>query len=150
MIADDGAVVHVVSTAALGAVELLAIVMPRKGIAGAAKLAKTVGALALVGDEDIVVAAGADDDAVAGSEHTALLFLWFGAEEDVLCGTVVVAGGHQMAGAVLYVGLNLAEVPGIAEDACQLTRLWVELRVEEEVALVLAVDGIFSLTRCQE
>ena len=145
MIADDCAVVHVVSTATLGAVELLAVVLPRKGIAGAAKLVETVGALTLVGDKYIVVAAGADDDAVASSEHTTLLLLSFGAEEDVLYGSVVVAGGLQVAGTVLHVGLNLTEVPRIAEDGSQLTRLRVELCVEDEIALVLAVDGVFTV-----
>lgn len=145
MIADNGAIVHIVSTAALGAIELLAVVLPQQRIACAAKLAETVGALAFVGDEDIVVAAGADDDAVAGSEYTALLVLTIGGKRNILCGTVVVAGGLQVAGTVLHVGLNLTEVPGIADDARQLARLRVELRVEEEVALVLAVDGVFAV-----
>ena len=76
--ADDGAVVDIVGTIALAAMELGAVFLPRKGITGAAILLKTVGTLALIGDEHVVVAAGANDDTVVGAKYTVLLVLKFG------------------------------------------------------------------------
>ena len=84
--ADDGAVVDIVGTIALAAMELGAVFLPGKGITGAAILFKTVGTLALIGDEHIVVAAGADDDTVVGAKYTVLLVLKFGGKRNILCG----------------------------------------------------------------
>ena len=144
-VADDGAVVHIVAAAALGAMELLAVVLPGQGITGAAVLVETVGALAFIGDKGVVVAAGADNDAVAGSECAALLVLAVGAEEDVLSSPVVVAGGLQMAGVIPHLSLNLTEMAWVADNRRQLTGLGVQLRVEEEVTLVLAIDDILAI-----
>lgn len=115
-VADDGAVVHIVAAAALGAMELLAVVLPGQGITGAAVLVETVGALAFIGDKGVVVAAGADNDAVTGSEGTALLVLAVGAEEDVLSCPVVVASGLQMTGVIPHLSLNLTEMAWVADN----------------------------------
>lgn len=144
-VADDGAVVHIVTAAALGAMELLAVVLPGQGITGAAVLVETVGALAFIGDKGVVVAAGADNDAVTGSEGTALLVLAVGAEEDVLSCPVVVASGLQMTGVIPHLSLNLTEMAWVADNRRQLTGLGVQLRVEEEVTLVLAIDDILAI-----
>ena len=144
-IADDGAVVHIVAAAALATMELLAVVLPRQGITGAAVLVETVGALAFIGDKGVVVTAGADDNAVAGSECAALLVLAVGAEEDVLSCPVVIAGGLQMADVVPHLSLNLTEMAWVADNRRQLTGLGVQLRVEEEVTLVLAIDDILAI-----
>lgn len=143
--ADDGAVVDIVGTIALAAMELGAVFLPGKGITGAAILFKTVGTLALIGDEHIVVAAGADDDTVVGAKYTVLLVLKFGGKWNILCGFIVVAGGLDMTDAHLLAGLHFTEMAGIAQDACQLTRYRMELRIEKEVASVLAIDSVFGV-----
>ena len=144
-VADDGAVVHIVTAATLGAMELLAVVLPGQGITGAAVLVETVGALAFIGDKGVVVTAGADDDAVTGSEGAALLVLAVGAEEDILSCPVVVASGLQMTGVIPHLSLNLTEMAWVADNRRQLTGLGVQLRVEEEVTLVLAIDDILAI-----
>ena len=144
-VADDGAVVHIVAAAALGAMELLAVVLPGQGITGAAILFKTVGALALIGDEHIVVAAGADDDTVVGAKYTVLLVLKFGGKRNILDGIIVVAGGLDMTDALFLAGLHFTEMARIAQDARQLTRYRMELRIEKEVASVLAIDSVFGV-----
>ena len=144
-VADDGAVVHIVTAATLGAIELLAVVLPRQGLTGAAVLVETVGALAFIGDKGVVVAAGADNDAVTGSEGTALLVLAVGAEEDVLSCPVVVASGLQMTDVIPHLSLNLTEMAWVVDNRRQLTGLGVQLRVEEEVTLVLAIDDILAI-----
>ena len=143
--ADNGAVVNIVGTVALVTMEQGAVLLPGQGITGAAVLVETVGALAFIGDKDIVVAAGADDDAVAGSEGAALLVLAVGAEEDVLSCPVVVASGLQMTGVIPHLSLNLTEMAWVADNRRQLTGLGVQLRVEEEVTLVLAIDDILAI-----
>ena len=144
--ADNGAVVNIVGTVALVTMEQGAVLLPGQGITGAAILFKTVGALTLIGDEHIVVAAGADDDTVVGTQLTALLVLKFGGERNILCGTIVVAGGLDMTDAHLLAGLHFTEMAGIAQDACQLTRYRMKLRIEEEIAAVLTIDGVFGVT----
>lgn len=144
--ADDGAVVDIVGTIALAAMELGAVFLPGKGITGAAILFKTVGTLALIGDEHIVVAAGADDDTVVGAKYTVLLVLKFGGKWNILCGVIVVAGGLDMTDAHLLAGLHFTEMAGIAQDACQLTRYRMKLRIEEEITAVLTIDGVFGVT----
>ena len=143
--ADDGAVVDIVGTIALAAMELGAVFLPGKGITGAAILLKTVGALALIGDEHIVVAAGADDDTVVGAKYTVLLVLKFGGKRNILDGIIVVAGGLDMTDALLLAGLHFTEMARIAQDARQLTRYRMELRIEEEIAAVFAIDSVFSV-----
>ena len=145
--ADDSAVVDIVSTVTLAAMELGAVFLPRQGITGAAILLQTVGALAFIGDKHIVVAAGADDDAVVGSQHTALLVLTVCGEWNVFRSTIVVASGMDMSDALLQTGFNLTEMTWVTQDARQLTRHRMKLRVEEEKALILTVDGVFGVTR---
>ena len=128
--ADNGAVIDIVGTVALVTMEQGAVLLPGQGITGAAILLKTVGALALIGDEHIVIAAGADDDAVVGTKYATLLVLKFGGERNILCGTIVVAGGLDMTDALLQAGLHFAEMAGIADDARQLTRYRMELRIK--------------------
>ena len=99
--ADNGAVVDIVSTVTLAAIELGAVFLPGQGITGAAILLKAVGTLALIGDKHIVVAAGADDDAVVGTKYAALLVLTIGSEWNILDGTIVVAGGLDMTNSLL-------------------------------------------------
>ena len=144
--ADDGAVVDIVGTIALAAMELGAVFLPGKGITGAAILFKTVGTLALIGDEHIVVAAGADDDTVVGAKYTVLLVLKFGGKRNILDGIIVVAGGLDMTDAHLLAGLHFTEMARIAQDARQLTRYRMELCIEEEIAAVLAIDSVFGVT----
>ena len=120
--ADDGAVVDIVGTIALAAMELSAVFLLRKGITGAAILLKTVGTLTLISDEYIVVAAGADDDTVVGAKYTVLLVLKFGGKRNILCGTIIVTGGLDMTDALLLAGLHFTEMARIAQDARQLTR----------------------------
>ena len=143
--ADDGAVVDIVGTIALAAMELGAVFLPGKGITGAAILFKTVGTLALIGDEHIVVAAGADDDTVVGAKYTVLLVLKFGGKRNILDGIIVIAGGLDMTDAHLLAGLHFTEMARIAQDARQLTRYRMELRIEEEIAAVFAIDSVFSV-----
>ena len=144
--ADDGAVVDIVGTIALAAMELGAVFLPRKGITGAAILFKTVGTLALIGDEHIVVAAGADDDTVVGAKYTVLLVLKFGGKRNILDGTIIVAGGLDMTDALFLAGLHFTEMARIAQDARQLTRYRMELRIEDEIAAILMIDGVLSIT----
>lgn len=54
--------------------------------------------------------------------NTAVLVLAVCAEQHILCGTVVVARGLDMAGTVAYAGLYLTEVAWVANDGCQLAR----------------------------
>ena len=115
-------------------------------VEGSLVLLKAVGTLTLIGDEHIVVAAGADDDAVVGTQDAALLVLTIGSEWNILDGTIVVAGALDMTDALLQTGLNMTEMAWIADDACQLTRHRVKLRIKEEIATVLAIDGVFSVT----
>ena len=129
-LADNGAVVDIVGTVALVAMEQGAVFLPGQGITGAAILLKTVGALALIGDEHIVVAAGADDDAVVGTKYATLLVLTIGGKRNILCGIIVVAGGLDMTDALLQTGLHLAEMARIADDARQLTRYRMELSIK--------------------
>ena len=143
--ADNGAVVDIISTVTLAAMELGAVFLPGQGITGAAILLKTVGALALIGDEHIVVAAGADDDTVVGAKYTVLLVLKFGGKRNILCGFIVVAGGLDMTDALVLTGLNVTEMARIADNARQLTRHWMKLCIEEEIAAVLAIDCVFSV-----
>ena len=128
--ADNGAVVDIISTVTLAAMELGAVFLPGQGITGAAILLKTVGALALIGDEDIVVAAGADDDAVVGTKYATLLVLTVGGERNILDGTIVVACGLDMTDALLLTGLNVTEMARIADDTSQLTRYRMELSIK--------------------
>ena len=143
--ADDGAVVDIVGTIALIAMEQGAVVLPGQGITGAAILLKAVGTLALIGDEHIVVAAGADDDTVVGAKYTVLLVLKFGGKRNILDGTIIVAGGLDMTDALLQTGLNVTEMARITNNARQLTRYRMELRIEKEIATVLAIDGVFGV-----
>ena len=143
--ADNGAVVDIVGTITFVAMEQGAVVLPRQGITGAAILLKTVGALALIGDEYIVVAAGADDDAVVGTQDAALLVLKLRSEWNILDGTIVVAGGIDMTDTLLQTGLNVTEMARITDNARQLTRYRMELRIEKKIATVLAIDGVFSV-----
>ena len=143
--ADDGAVVDIVGTIALAAMELGAVFLPGKGITGAAILFKTVGTLALIGDEHIVVAAGADDDTVVGAKYTVLLVLKFGGKRNILDGIIVIAGGLDMTDAHLLAGLHFTEMARIAQDARQLTRYRMELRIEDEIAAVFAIDSVFGV-----
>ena len=106
---------------------------------------KTVGTLALIGDEHIVVAAGADDDTVVGAKYTVLLVLKFGGKRNILDGIIVVAGGLDMTDALLLVGLHFTEMARIAQDARQLTRYRMELRIEDEIAAVFAIDSVFGV-----
>ena len=122
-----------------------AVVLPGQGITGATILLKAVGTLALIGDEYIVVTAGADDDAVIGTQDAALLVLKLRSEWNILDGTIVVAGGIDMTDTLLQTGLNVTEMAWIADNARQLTRYRMELRIEEEVAAVLAIDCVFSV-----
>ena len=126
-----------------------AVVLPRQGITGAAILLKAVGTLALIGDKNIVVAAGADDDTVVGAKYTVLLVLKFGGKRNILDGIIVVAGGLDMTDALLQTGLNVTEMTRIADNASQLTRHRVELRIKEEIAAVLAIDSVFSVAGCK-
>ena len=144
-LADDDTIVHIVGAATLGTMELLAIVLPGERITGATILVETVGTLAFVSDEDIVVAAGADEDAVVGPKHTTLLILTVCTEQDVLKVSVIVASGLEMANTFLQTSFNLTEVPWIAKDARQLTRLWMKLGVEDEITLVLTIDSILAI-----
>ena len=143
--ADNGAVVDIVGTVTLAAMELGAVFLPGQGITGTAILLKAVGTLALIGDKHIVVAAGADDDAVVGTKYAALLVLTIGSEWNILDGTIVVAGGLDMTDALVLTGLNVTEMARIADNARQLTRHWMKLCIEEEIAAVLAIDGIFGV-----
>ena len=143
--ADDGAVIDIIGTVALVTMEQGAVLLPGQGITGAAILFKTVGALTLIGDEHIVVAAGADDDTVVGAKYTVLLVLKFGGKRNILDGIIVIAGGLDMTDAHLLAGLHFTEMAGIAQDACQLTRYRMELRIEKEVASVLAIDSVFGV-----
>ena len=143
--ADDGAVVDIVGTIALAAMELGAVLLPGQGITGAAILFKTVGTLALIGDEHIVIAAGADDDTVVGAKYTVLLVLKFGGKRNILDGIIIVAGGLDMTDALFLAGLHFTEMARIAQDARQLTRYRMELRIEKEVASVLAIDSVFGV-----
>ena len=128
--ADDGAVVDIVGTIALIAMEQGAVVLPGQGITGAAILLKAVGTLALIGDEDIVVAAGADNDAVVGTKYATLLVLTIGGKRNILCGIIVVASGLDMTDALIQTGLHFAEMARIADDARQLTRYRMELSIK--------------------
>ena len=128
--ADNGAVVDIVGTVALVAMEQGAVFLPGQGITGAAILLKTVGTLALIGDEHIVVAAGADDDAVVGTKYATLLVLTIGGKRNILCGIIVVAGGLDMTDALIQTGLHLTEMARIADDARQLTRYRMELSIK--------------------
>ena len=74
-------VVDIVAAATASAVETLPALLPGEGVAGAAEIGETVGALAVVGNEYKVVAAGAYDDAVVGAEGDAGLVL-LGANKD--------------------------------------------------------------------
>ena len=143
--ADDGAVVDIVGTIALIAMEQDAVVLPGQGITGAAILLKAVGTLALIGDEHIVVAAGADDDTVVGAKYTVLLVLKFGGKRNILDGIIVIAGGLDMTDALFLAGLHFTEMARIAQDARQLTRYRMELRIEEEIAAVFAIDSVFGV-----
>lgn len=143
--ADDGAVVDIVGTIALIAMEQGAVVLPGQGITGAAILLKAVGTLALIGDEHIVVTAGANDDTVVGAKYTVLLVLKFGGKRNILCGFIVVAGGLDMTDALLLAGLHFTEMARIAQDARQLTRYRMELRIEDEIAAVFAIDSVFGV-----
>ena len=122
-----------------------AVVLPGQGITGATILLKAVGTLTLIGDEHIVVAAGADDDAVVGTQDAALLVLTVGGERNILDGTIVVACGLDMTDALVLAGLNVTEMARITDDARQLTRHRMELRIEEEITAVLAIDGVFGV-----
>ena len=144
-LADNGAVVDIVGTVALVAMEQGAVFLLGQGITGAAILLKAVGALALIGDEHIVVAVGADDDAVVSTQDAALLVLTVGGERNILDGTIVVAGGLDMTDALVLAGLNVTEMARIADNARQLTRHWMKLCIEEEIAAVLAIDGVFGV-----
>ena len=128
--ADNGAVIDIIGTVALVAMELGAVFLPGQGITGAAILLKTVGALALIGDEHIVVAAGADDDAVVGTKYATLLVLTIGGKRNILCGIIVVAGGLDMTDALIQTGLHPAEMARIADDTRQLTRYRMELSIK--------------------
>ena len=145
-VTDNGAVVHVVATPTLATMELLTVVLPRQGVAGAAILTETVGTLALVGDKKVIVTAGADDDTVAGPKGTALLVLAIGAEENILSSPIVVTGGLQMTDTLLLTGFDLTELAWVADNRRQMTGLRVQLRIEKKITLVLAVDGILAVT----
>ena len=145
-IADNGAVVHVVAAPTFATMELLTVVLPRQGVAGAAILTETVGTLALVGDEKVIVTAGADDDTVASPKSTALLVLAIGAEEDILSSPVVGAGGLQVTDTFLLTGFDLTELTRVADNRRKMTGLGVQLRIKKEITLILAVDGILAVT----
>lgn len=147
--ADNGAVVNIVGTVALVTMEQGAVLLPGQGITGAAILLKTVGTLALIGDEHVVVAAGANDDTVVGAKYTVLLVLKFGGKRNILDGIIVVAGGLDMTDALLLAGLHFTEMARIAQDARQLTRYRMELRIEDEIAAVFAIDSVFSVAGCK-
>ena len=50
-----------------------------------------------------------------------------------------------MTDALLLAGLHFTEMARIAQDARQLTRYRMELRIEEEIAAVFAIDSVFSV-----
>ena len=102
--------------------------------------------MALVGDENVVIAAGAKEYAVVGPKHTTLLVFAICAEQDVLYVSIIVASGLQMADTFLQRGFNLTEMPRVAKNARQLARLWMKLGVEDEITLILTIDGILAVT----
>ena len=151
--ASDDTVVDIVGASALGTVELQSAFLPFEGIVRIVILLQAVGALSVVGYQTVIVTAGADDDAVVGTEGVGYLALLFRAEEDVLFGAVVVAGGLQAAYTSVHIALHHTEMSGVAEDRRQLTGQGMERGVEDEVAMVVAGDGIFHLTgrkECEE
>ncbi len=151
--AGDDSVVDIVGASALGAVELQSAFLPGEGIVRVVMLFQAVGALSVVGYQAVLVTAGADDDAVVGTEGVGYLAFLLRAEEDVLFIAVVVAGGLQTAYTSVHITLNHTEVSGVAENRRQLTGQGMERGVEDEVATVIAGDGIFHLTgrkECEE
>lgn len=130
--------------------ELQTVFLPGKRVVGAAIVSQTVGTLSVVGHKTVVVADRADDDAVVGAKDDVDLTLPLCAQDDVLGGTVVVAGGLQMAYAADYRRLDLAEMTGIAEDSRELTGQGMERRVEDQTADVVATDVALAFTGRQE
>ena len=120
-------VVDIVAAATASAVETLPALLPGEGVAGAAEIGETVGALAVVGNEyKVVVAAGAYDDTVVGAEGYAGLVLLGGSDEDGLGIAVEVTHGVELSVAVAVGGFDGAEVPCVAEDARELAGQWME------------------------
>lgn len=146
----DSAVIHIIVTAAFGTRQLVAALLPSQGVSRTAKLVQAVGTLSLVGNEHVIITAGADDDAVVSPKDTTLLILTLCAEQDIFYIPVVIAGGLQTAKPPLHAGFNLTEVSWVAKDARQLAGHRMDLRVEDEITLVLTIDSVFSLTGCQE
>ena len=130
--------------------QLLAVVLPHEGVVDTSIVAEAVGALAVVGLEDEVVGAGADNQAVVGAEGIGDLTLLGGGEGDILGGAVVVADGLQVGDALGEAGRHLAEVAAVADDARQLTRQGVERGVEDEAATVVAADALVGGTGRQQ
>jgi len=119
-------VVDIVAAATASAVETLPALLPGEGVAGAAEIGETVGALAVVGNEYKVVAAGAYDDTVVGAEGDAGLVLLGGSDEDGLGIAIEVTHGVELSVAVAVGGFDGAEVPCVAEDARELAGQWME------------------------
>ena len=143
--ANDRTIVDIIGTVTFLTIQLGAVVLPRKWITGAAILFKAVGTLALIGDEHIVVAAGANDDTVVRAKDTGLLVLAVGGKRNILNGTIIVAGGLDMADAFVLTGLYLTEMAWIADDARQLTWHRMKLCVEEEITPIPAINGILAV-----
>ena len=139
-------VVHVVTATAFLTMELLAVVLPGQWVTGAVVVGEAVRTLTVVGLQGEIVGAGAYDETVVGTEGEVDLALLGSGEGDVLRGSVVVAGGLQVAHSLRDTRLDLAEMATVAQYARQLTRQGVERRVENEVATVVAADGLVART----
>ena len=124
----------------------MAVVLPGEGIAVASVIREAVGALAVPREQGEIIAASADDDAVVGAEVVIKLGLAFCGEGYIVLGVVEVAGGLQMADAlVIDIGLHLAEVAVVAQDACEMTGQGMERGVEDELTAVLTADAVVGV-----
>ena len=126
--------------------ELQPILLPRQRIVSASLFRETIRTLAIVGYQAILIATGADDDAVIGTESVWYLHLWLRSDENIFRSIVVIARRLQMPPAIHQAGLYLAEMPGVVKNGRQLARQRMLRRIKDEIAAVVTGDVVLCIT----
>ena len=88
----DSTIVDVIRAVAFGTMQLQTVFLPGEGIAHAVVISQTVGALAVIGDEQIIIAADADDNTVIGPQVIVKLTLLGRGQRYIFSRIVVVTG----------------------------------------------------------
>ena len=124
------------------------VLLPCERIVRPSLFFQAVGTLPVVGHQLVVIAAGADDDTVVGSQFT-LALLNLIPEYHVFRSMIVITGGLQVSYPLNNAGLYLDKMAGVAKNTRQMTRQRMQLSIEDEVAHIFLRDAAVAATGSQ-